>query len=108
MSVNGSTTNRMATMRYMRMLPRGNQWGFRGLSSASKKVPMDGNPGLGFRVGPDAVAITRGLGQHPVHAVGLHVYRALVWMESVSLIPVHPVDAQAQGNEEYDRQQKPG
>ena len=45
MSVNGSTTNRMATMRYMRMLPRGNQWGFRGLSSASKKVPMDGNPG---------------------------------------------------------------
>ena len=27
------------------MLPRGNHWGFRGLSSASKKVRTEGNPG---------------------------------------------------------------
>ena len=29
----------------MRMLPKGNQWGFKGLRSESSKAPIPGSPG---------------------------------------------------------------
>tara|TARA_B100000745_G_scaffold250502_1_gene172572 strand:- start:609 stop:839 length:231 start_codon:yes stop_codon:yes gene_type:complete len=36
----------MNTRTYIRMLPKGNQWGFKELSSGSKKTLIEGNPGF--------------------------------------------------------------
>ena len=42
------------------------------------------------------------------HVAGPHVERPLVWMETVSLIPVDAVEAERQGCNEQCQQQKIG
>ena len=81
----------------MRTLPRGNQWGLRGLRSADRAVQKSGMPAAmpGHWLSPGFV--TGCLGERAEHIVSAEVEGTLVRVEPVAVVPIYAVEAQGQG-----------
>ena len=65
-----------------------------------------GYPRLGFRMFSDALAVARGLGEDPEHAVRAHVYGPFVGVKAEAMVPADSVKPQHQGHRQDQQEQR--
>ena len=90
------------------MVPRGNQWGIQGALLVVEEGAQAGNAGLGLWIFSDAVRVPWRFSKQAEHAVRPHIYRPLIGVEAIPLVPTDPVKTERERYGEDEGQYKLG